>query len=322
MRKPFLLLGMLLLMQQFVAQQPNAHFASNTSQSMEQFFSSASHLIRTNFISFHLNGGLIFFKAKLNGVSETFVLDTGSPGLLINERVNQKTENSFSAVGVSGGLHFQKEYGNTFEMGETLCADVHTLCTNLSHLEKVKSQRFKGMVGHELLKNNEVVLDYKNKQMGLLEGGAKEEVSGYYRSSSVPIDFQQHFAVIKVKIGRKTYHFGLDTGAEVNIIDADIARWLPNRLFEITEKIKIRGVSKKGIGTKVGEISNCEIAGKKVEGMEFVLMDMDVLNEGRNLELDGLLGFPFLSSELFSIDYVSELLHVWKAEEEALAKKQ
>lgn len=322
MRKSLLLLGLLLVWQWSMAQMDREVLSVVLGeQTYEKGLLETAIPFKSNTIPFHLNGGLIFFKAKMNGVSDTFVLDTGSPGLLLNESVKEDDNNSFAAVGVSGGLLFQRKSGYTFEMGPSLNTDVNSLSANLTHLEKVKGQDFRGMVGYSLIKKHELFLDYKNRLMRLLDGGALAKQKGLYRAESVPITFQQHFAVLKVKIGKRTFHFGLDTGAEVNIIDTEVARWLPAKFFELTETIKIRGVSKKGVGADVGEISKCTIANKEIENMSFVVMDMTVLNEGKNVQLDGLLGYPYLSSDLISIDYVNEMLHIWKAEEEIMVKE-
>jgi len=322
MRKPLVLLGLLLILQQAMAQEERQVFASLFGDELSiKGIATIGLPVKSNIIPFQLNGGLIYFKAKLNGVSDTFVLDTGSPGLLLNEMADMKNENIFSAVGVNGGLNFQRKSGHTFEIGESLLFDVSSLSVNLSHLEKVKKQKFRGMVGHRLLERNELFLDYQNGIMRLLEGGGNEDIKGIVRSSSSPIKFQQHFAVLKVKIGKRTFHFGLDTGAEVNIIDKRIAKWLPSKLFEKTETIKIRGVSEKGVGADVGKISTCLIADKEIKGMSFVVMDMTVLNEGKSVQLDGLLGYPFLSSGLFSIDYVEGVFYSWKKEEGVLGVK-
>ncbi len=322
MRKSLLLLGLLLLGQWSIAQMDREVLSVVLGeQTYEKGLLETPVPFKSTAIPFHLNGGLIYFKAKLNGVSDTFVLDTGSPGLLLNESVKKDDNNSFAAVGVSGGLLFQRRSGYTFEMGPSLRTDVNSLSANLKHLEKVKKQEFRGMVGYSLLKEHELFLDYKNRLMRLLAGGELMDQKGLYRAESVPVKFQQHFAVLKVKIGKRTYNFGLDTGAEVNIIDKEVAKWLPKKFFELTETIKIRGVSKKGVGADVGEISKCTIANKEVDNMSFVVMDMTVLNEGKNVQLDGLLGYPYLSSELISIDYVSELLYVWKTADELMVRE-
>jgi Aspartyl protease len=327
MRKPLLLLWLLFLGRFAIAQQAIAlqEMFDNWSTFWNIDFLSkedppSASTARTNHVPFQLNGGLIFFEAQFNGISDTFVLDTGSPCLLLNEQADKKSKNCYSAVGVSGSLLFEKKSGHTFQIGATSTTEVVSLSANLSHLEKVKKQSFRGMVGKEILAGFELFLDYKNKVMSLLKGGASEQVKGYNRMQSIAFDTQQHFVVLKVKIGKRTYKFGLDTGAEVNIIDDEVAKWLPSKLFQLTDKIKIRGVNPKGVGADVGEVSSCTIAGQTINNMPFVVMDMSVLNEGNNVELDGLLGFPFLSSNLFSIDYVNEMFHVWSPDEDILVE--
>ena len=266
---------------------------------------------------------MIFFEADLNGVSDTFVLDTGSPGLLLNEVVEKTDSCALQAVGVGGGITFHKQKGQLFQMGNFHKRNLESLSVDLTHLEKVKKQKFRGMVGQSVLQFLEIVLDYEAETMQLLKGGEEEEVAGFCRTKQIPFTFQQHFAVVEVKIGNRNYHFGIDTGAEVNILDTKIAKRLSSRLFTETNSIKIRGVNKKGVSAKVGNISKMNIKGNKIEDMQFVLMDMKNLNSGKGIDLDGLLGYPFLSSGIFSIDYVDQVIHVWGVEqEEIIVRKQ
>ena len=46
--------------------------------------------------------------------------------------------------------------------------------------------------------------------------------------------------------------------------------------------------------------------------MEFVFANMKHLNESFESDLDGLLGYPFLSAAIFSIDYRTNRLCIWE----------
>ncbi|HHS94980.1 MAG TPA: hypothetical protein ENJ45_00195 [Phaeodactylibacter sp.] len=272
---------------------------------------SVTHLSAAKTFSFQLNGGLIFFEAMLNGQLDTFVLDTGSPGLLLNEPIDLECESNYSAVGVNSDLTFQKKKGHRFQVANVVKKNLSSLSINMEHLEKLKNQKFKGMVGQRIFATHELLLDYKTNRISLLNGGQKERVENAQRTEAIPIEQQQHFAVIKIKIGKRSYNFGIDTGAEVNIIDDDLAHRLSPKKFKKTKKIKIRGVSQQGSHAQVGEITEVAFGSQTLNDLPFVAMDMRTLNKGKGMKLDGLLGYPFLSSGLFSIDYIAKKFYIW-----------
>lgn len=311
MRKSIAFLLALIVMQDGHSQ---PDFSSPTASLQEKLSEKSIGKKRENsrIISFDLNGGLIFFEARLNGVKDTFILDTGSPGLLLNEDTNPSDSSSFSAVGVSGKVTFQKKKGQLFQMGNMHKRGLESLCADLSHLERVKKQRFRGMVGHKVFEENELLIDYLNKTIQLLDNEKEDIVGGLCRKGKIPFVKQQHFAVVSVKIGGRKYNFGIDTGAEVNLLDQEIAKWLSDKHLQKTRTIKIRGVNKRKVQASEVNISKMRVNRKDYHDMPFVIMDMQNLNAGFGIELDGLLGYPFLSSSIFSIDYKNQFLQIWE----------
>ncbi len=267
------------------------------------------------FLSFDLNGGLIFFEAMLNGQSDTFILDTGSPDLMLNEPDIDMDSMVSAAIGVNGGLVFMTKKNVEFQMANGQQQKIQTLGADLSHLEEVKKQSFRGMVGHEVLKDHELFIDYANKKMQLLDG--QQTPAGYKRTMRLPFKMQQHFVVIEAKVGSKKLKFAIDSGAEVNVLDHQLSKRFSEKILRKNKTINVRSVNKNKLGAELATLSKMFINEKKYANMPFVLMDMAHLNSGYGINLDGLLGFPFLSANVISIDYINDELCIWAREESA-----
>jgi len=46
--------------------------------------------------------------------------------------------------------------------------------------------------------------------------------------------------------------------------------------------------------------------------MSYVVMDMEGMNSIYGIKLDGILGYPFLASQKFSINYADKMMYIWK----------
>ena len=58
-------------------------------------------------------------------------------------------------------------------------------------------------------------------------------------------------------------------------------------------------------------IATAKIGNKKYSNMEFSFADLSAFDTPGGFELDGILGFPFLSSGKFSINYKKKKIYLW-----------
>jgi len=170
-----------------------------------------------SFIPFDLKGGLIFLTPHISEQRDSFVLDTGAPSLLLNRKVHRDSSDAV-ATDITGNLTMQHVVVPEFRLGNIITERVDAYRLDLSHIETSKQHKVAGMIGYEQIKEHEVFLDYQRRQMLLLdiEKGIypdKIEPVGY-----IPFTMQKHFVVVVAKVGGKKMRFGIDTGAEVNLL--------------------------------------------------------------------------------------------------------
>ena len=73
----------------------------------------------------------------------------------------------------------------------------------------------------------------------------------------------------------------------------------------------IQGLGKNPMKMTSMKIPAIEVAGTAYENMDFVFADLEYLSTASGFELDGILGFPFLSMGKFSINYRDRRLYLW-----------
>jgi hypothetical protein len=129
-------------------------------------------------VPFTLNGGLIIVQARVNDSLVNFVIDTGAEGLVLNSRHFRGTEDGLRQFcGVSGrGESLRVSKNNRMLVDalvyENLSADV----IDLSSIENQKSIKIAGLIGFSLLKEFEVMFNYRERFISLFRVDDKGNV--------------------------------------------------------------------------------------------------------------------------------------------------
>lgn len=264
-------------------------------------------------IPFELEGGLIFVRAELNGKNDKYILDTGAPTLIIN--AEEEEMNAFASEvqgqGVSGDISMQTKEVKNFVLGTIKRNFFTALVTDFSHIEVIKARAIKGLIGLDVFRNQELLFDYEAKEIAILSS-KKKHFEDKIRVKKVSFRMQEHIPVIKIKIGKKTYHFGIDSGAEVNLLNQRFLEKIKSEYISDRSTIKLCGIGKEHVRVETAIIKEIGLKGRQFHNMEFVFTDMSAINNNAGVELDGVLGFPFLSAALMSIDFKKKNLYLWE----------
>ncbi|NNE75968.1 MAG: hypothetical protein HKN31_02730, partial [Pricia sp.] len=265
-------------------------------------------------MSFELVGGLIFVDAEMGGICDQYIFDTGAPTLVINTKDYNKARNVSYVSGFSGKVPIVAKTVKGFQIGEYKNKNLLAFYTDISHLERIKKRSVKGLIGVDAFKKKEVLFNYKDQEMLFLPKKRKtKKIADYQEISMVRFRKQGHIPVVKMKIGKKTFYFGIDTGAEVNILSKRLLKKVKEDNIELsTQRKTIRGIDKKSQDAGIGTIKKMSLKENDFYDMEFVFTDISSINHSNELQLDGILGYPFLSSGIFSIDFRKNRLYVWE----------
>ncbi len=264
------------------------------------------------YIPFDLKGGLIFLTANMSGQQDSFVLDTGAPSLLLNRKVPIDSSDTV-ATDITGSVPMQNVIIPKFIIGNITTERVNAYFLDLSHIQANKQHKVAGMIGYEQIKGHELFLDYQRRQMLLLDTERGIYPEAIEPSGYIPFTMQKHFIVVVVKIGGKKLKFGIDTGAEVNLLSKKTYEKLAAHFkFEKEDSIRIRGVKEKALNSQQVIIEQTIIRRKNYANMPYVVMDMERMNNIYEIKLDGILGYPFLASQKFSINYADKMMYIWK----------
>lgn len=262
-------------------------------------------------IPFTMAGNLIVVDVLLNGKKRKFILDSGAPKVILNAKYVAKKEGYShrlsSSKGVNGGIS-----GMDFTRVEHLdfagiqLKDQEVISMDLAHLEEELDFEFHGLIGYEVVKDFDLLFDYDNHQLTLIapdhfEQFRTEELTKN-RLSSVPFQMGDHIPIIEAKVGNEIVHLGIDTGAETNLLDDDLFASLGSHVRNV-ESDTLSGAGKQSKVVQSGDVKKLTIGQSVFKDASTFFSDISHLNEGYQLALDGLIGYPILSNQKTLISF-------------------
>ena len=260
---------------------------------------------------FDLMGGLICI-SKDAAPESKYILDTGAPTLILNEEPEKHSFHGLHLVGVNGSSPIANRKVKDFKLKGLKLGNIRSLLTDLSNLEKIKEAEFEGILGYEVYRHFEIFIDYQRKYLSMFQPGTTDLHAFIKPNKSIQIFKKGHFPVVRVKIGKRYYFFGLDTGAEVNVIDQRLFKRLHKRgVITKSGETSLQGLNKTHLSAHNYRVDEIQLEQMKYEDMEFVFTDLSGFNGDGSFRLDGILGFPFLSSGKFSINIKKRKLYLW-----------
>ncbi|MBK8623394.1 MAG: aspartyl protease family protein [Saprospiraceae bacterium] len=268
-------------------------------------------------VPFALQGGLIIIQAVINDSLGSFVVDTGAEGLVLNKKYFQGvTDESRSYYGVNGrgrGLTVSKN--NNISAEGLSFTNIDADVVDLSSIENNKNIRIAGLIGFSLLKDFEVMFHYRERLLALSrvdETGRIIDPMPFVldKVDSLTFVLGNFIPVIEVKVNGFTKKFGIDSGAEINLLDLKRSKNIMSEFLPM-RTIRLAGANNEENEVIAGRLQRVKLLDKYNCGaMGTVLMNMDNLNNIYRTNLDGILGFEFLSPWLFSINYKKQMLYL------------
>jgi hypothetical protein len=274
-------------------------------------------------IPFRLVGRLIVVTASVEGQEGNFILDTGASKLLLNNKYFKGgyVNNSSSSIGATGQIYgpVRTRTAKEIQWDAFLFKRVNADLLDLTHIEETKNTAILGMIGYGVLRDFEIFFDYFLKQIILCrldKNGNTLDDNPYLRQ---PIDslnarVDGHVVVLQATVDGSDLKLGLDSGAEINLLDRNVDRQVLAK-FEIAKRINLMGAGKEKVEVLAGTLYGINLDGIKCAGMHTLLTSLDEANSAFGTRLDGVLGFEFFAARPMAINYKKKKLYFYQPEQ-------
>ncbi len=231
------------------------------------------------------------------------LLDTGSHGLFLLERIARKREFApLSDTVLFGGGGEQRHETKRGTVPALQIADLRyrdaMLTTTRDEFDA--TGRFHGLLGVSIFGNYRVVLDLKKKRLELAQEGQPFDGARYWWVSGQML--------IDVRANGESSLFILDTGASGTVVASSLVeRLVPGGVRD--EPVTVRAF---GGGVAASQLRGVELdfGGLSSAGRPLISYDFAVQSRVGGVEVGGLLGLDLLAGRRIEIDTVAQRLRV------------
>lgn len=253
--------------------------------------------------------GKVLIEASVDGEQGYLILDTGSPGMVVNKKpVAGNEEVAFS---VSRELHIQTTYIDQLSWGGIDRIGLEALAVDLGHLEESLGYNILGMLGYDMLADLTIIIDFPNQKMLLKPISRGTILHTWSPKFSAPFELEYHLPVVEAFIDGEVVRLGIDTGTGSNLISSELIGGSLEDVFTVKDKERLQGLDQEVDLVPAGIIESMKLGGKVIEHPRFLVTDLAPLKENTGLNIDGLLGYEFFKNYKCSIDFRSHRIYFW-----------
>lgn len=267
---------------------------------------------------------------SVNGVRARFIVDTGAQLSVVDPRVVKRlrlgtektTAQLFSGLGGRAGK-LQAGVAESFRIGPL---DMRPFIFGVTRLDALNDRgraediRFDGLVGAEVLRTYQFVIDYPGMQLFVRqdapENAARSQVgvrlkrAGYIEIPLQKVSYSEF--ELRVKINDTTFHLLLDTGAGLTLVDRSMAEFAEIALEKTNDLIG--GSTGREVQLLRGRANSFRAGAFRVENVTLGVIDLSRSNRqlqgaGR-ASLAGYLGADFLRKYEAVIDCANLKLYL------------
>jgi hypothetical protein len=274
-------------------------------------------------IPFTRAGNLIVVKARVDSMEGNFILDTGAPGLVLNITYFRdypvSEQHDASQTSITGtGAAVVKTKVKDFSFGNLELYGVEADLVSLGHIENTRGIRVLGLLGMDLFKQCEMIIDYEKNLLYLHRIGRKEASvykhemlrdTSLYRT--IPVEIIDNRIITTTVMGGKKLKFVIDCAAESNVLDSR----LPNKIFEnvtITRRVVLTGANNERVDALYGDIRNLQLGKQDLGKLPVLITNLEKTCFAHAGCVDGVLGFDFLSLHKVGFNFVNRKMYIWK----------
>ena len=273
-------------------------------------------------IPFTRAGNLILVKAAADTVEGNFILDTGAPHLVLNItyfRDYPVTHSDDQQTGITGaGAAAVRTSVKQFTFGRLEYSRLQADLVDLGHIENTKGVKILGLIGTELLRQCEMIIDYE-KGLIYLHRIARKEASVYQHEMlkdtsayrTLPIEMKDNRILVTTEMSGKKLKFVIDYAAESNVLDSR----LPDKIFDnvvVTRRVVLSGAGNRKVDALYGDLQNMKLGSQDMGTLPILITNLEYTCFSYAGCVDGVLGFDFLSLHKIGINFVNRKMYIWK----------
>lgn len=255
---------------------------------------------------------LIVIEARIDTLIGNFILDTGSPSLVLNKTYFRKgwNEGDRLAANATGSVStFSQTDIRKFSLRELYFEKLQADLTDLGLIENKRGIKILGLLGVNLFTSFEMVIDLHKSILYLhrLDAyGLVPETERVVKSTpliKMPFQLMRNIITMEVTVAEKKLVFCLDTGAETNTLSNKLSGHILES-FQVNKRMVLLGSGGSRSEVLLGTLDEITVGEKTFKNMHTAITRLETLSEAYGRSIDGILGNNFLVKGIISINFV------------------
>ena len=239
-------------------------------------------------------GNLLLIECTVDGRTGLFILDSGASSLVLNEtyfRGLRGTE-EVATTGIDGNSSARRSAVNEQRCGNFSCTNLRADVTDLGAIEAKRGVKIHGLFGLDLLRDCNTTLDVRNRVL-ILRPKEKSAQRQQKADLTCAIELTDEALFVDVSIAGIAMTWALDTGAELNVIDARVPA-------EVLAAVRIRkrsmmtGTAGRDVEVLVGTLERIDLCAKRFDALPVLVTKLDRLGEVYRRKISGIIGVALL----------------------------
>lgn len=274
-------------------------------------------------LPFNRVGNLIVVKARVDAMEGNFILDTGAPHLVLNATyfrdypIEMHQDGQQTSIAGQGDFIYKTKV-RELTFGVMNFYQLEADKTNLGNIENTKGLKVLGLLGLDLFRHCEMIIDFENNQIHLHRIGRKEASS--YKHEMLqdtskyrvfPVSFVNKRLITTTEIAGKKLKFVIDCAAESNILDSR----LPDKILSlvtINRRVKLTAPGDRKVDALYGSLASMKMETTRFENLPVIIINLEYTCFNDGSYVNGVLGVDFLSQHKIGFNFVQRKMYIWK----------
>lgn len=273
-------------------------------------------------IPFEIKAKTIVIQGNVNGRPGNLIVDTGIPNMLLNKPYVESSSlfnnKEFGGVQSVTGSVENEGMSIVFLEIQDFSAKLGADVLDLKPIEKQKGMDIMGIVGLNMFRNYEFVIDFFLKEIYLYRldrKGVRILKPRLLPSQTISFHYEGHLPCITAHLNGTSLQLGLDTGTEINILPAALFDKKSDQFTHIQTK-KLMDLTGKQTAVLSAHVAGLQIGTLDMPSMNTLFIPQNKQYGGiGSKRVQGLLGIEFFQYFRLAINAKKRQVYLWDSKE-------
>ncbi|MBK8371820.1 MAG: aspartyl protease family protein [Saprospiraceae bacterium] len=260
-------------------------------------------------IPFKKINDLIIIEAVIENKKGSFILDTGSDALFIDQNNQNPSATQQTYQTLNGDVETGAVTIKNFYLGSIKKRNVQAFTISLSHLENHVCLDLSGIIGTSIINPHSIYIDFTTMMVHLYKN--VPDLSIPFFKNEIDFNFENGVPVVKVSIQNVDYLFMLDSGASIHLIDKTLINNHSSLFANLNHSVSLETLNATTTTEKTDKyiLSNLDIQKLSLKDLTIISMDFTPIQMEFSKPLMGILSLSGLSNEGIFIDFRNQKVY-------------